>query len=71
LTDASLAGDHYSSPGMLEFASLIKDIYPGIFVHSVYIDQDQDKDTRAGFVRFLQQQNDTLAYIGQVLSMEM
>lgn len=54
-TDRGLVGDYYASNGMLDFASLIKDIHPGIFVHSVYIDQDEDKDTRAGFVRLLQQ----------------
>ena len=29
---------------------MIRDIYPGIFIHSVFIEQDQDKDRRAGFV---------------------
>ncbi|KAG6920103.1 hypothetical protein DXG01_010171 [Tephrocybe rancida] len=42
-------GDSHSSPGMLEFASIIKDIHPGIFVHSVYIEEDLDKDRKAGF----------------------
>ncbi|KAF5386174.1 hypothetical protein D9615_002384 [Tricholomella constricta] len=42
-------GDSHSSPGMLEFASLIKDIYPGIFVHSIYIEEDLNKDRQAGF----------------------
>jgi hypothetical protein len=54
LAQTSIAGDYHSSPGMREFASLVMDIYPGIFVHSVYIYQDQDKDTRAGFVRSIQ-----------------
>jgi hypothetical protein len=36
---------------MLQFASRIREIHPGIFVHSVYIDEDLDKDKRAGFVR--------------------
>jgi len=44
-------GDSHSSPGMLHFASQIKEMHPGIFVHSVYIDEDLDKDRRAGFVR--------------------
>lgn len=46
-----LLGDSHSSPGMLQFASRIKEMHPGIFVHSIYIDEDLDKDRRAGFVR--------------------
>ncbi|KAF8813660.1 alpha/beta-hydrolase [Phlegmacium glaucopus] len=42
-------GDSHSSPGMLHFKSMIQDIHPGIFVHSVYIDEDLDKDRDAGF----------------------
>lgn len=42
-------GDSYSSPSMLHFISMIKDTHPGIFVHSVYIDEDLDKDKKAGF----------------------
>jgi hypothetical protein len=30
---------------------MIRDIHPGIFVHSVRIDEDLDKDVHAGFVR--------------------
>lgn len=44
-------GDSYASPGMLEFASLIEGIHDGIFVHSVYISDELDKDRQAGFVR--------------------
>lgn len=44
-------GDSYASPGMLEFASMIKNVHPGIFVHSVYIEEELDKDRQAGFVR--------------------
>ena len=44
-------GDSHSSPGMLQFISMIQDIHPGIFVHSVRIDEDLDKDKQAGFVR--------------------
>ncbi|KIY46181.1 alpha/beta-hydrolase [Fistulina hepatica ATCC 64428] len=44
-----LAGDSYASSGMLEFASMIEDMHPSIFVHSVYLDEDLDKDQRAGF----------------------
>ncbi len=43
-------GDSYASPGMLEFAELIQDVHPGIFVHSVYIDQDLRRDREAGVV---------------------
>ncbi|PFH52022.1 hypothetical protein AMATHDRAFT_2510 [Amanita thiersii Skay4041] len=42
-------GDWYSSPGIQQFVSLIKDTYPGIFVHSVYLDKDIENDKRAGF----------------------
>lgn len=58
-------GDSYSSPGIREFASLIKDIHPGIFVHSVYIDQDQDKDTRAGFYGNV---NDHIQFVAEQLA---
>ena len=30
---------------------MIQDIHPGIFVHSVRIDEDLGKDKQAGFVR--------------------
>ncbi|KDR75371.1 hypothetical protein GALMADRAFT_249405 [Galerina marginata CBS 339.88] len=42
-------GDSHSSPGMLQFSSLIKEVHSGIFVHSVYIEEDLDKDRQAGF----------------------
>ncbi|KAF7428436.1 hypothetical protein PC9H_007660 [Pleurotus ostreatus] len=42
-------GDSHSSPGMLEFASLIGEMYPGIFIHSIYIEQDADADRKATF----------------------
>ncbi|CAA7259229.1 unnamed protein product [Cyclocybe aegerita] len=42
-------GDSHSSPGMLQFKSLIEEMHPGIFVHSVYIEDDLDKDRQAGF----------------------
>lgn len=38
---------------MLEFMKLIKDMHPGIFIHSVYIDKELDNDRKAGFVRTL------------------
>ena len=43
-------GDSYSSPGMVQFESEVKKMHPGIFVHSIYIDQDANADKRAGFV---------------------
>jgi palmitoyl-protein thioesterase len=42
-------GDSYASPGMVEFVSMIQDLHPNIFVHSVYIDKDDDQDKEAGF----------------------
>ncbi|KAF8972912.1 palmitoyl-protein thioesterase [Flammula alnicola] len=42
-------GDSHSSPGMLQFASRIKEMHPGIFVHSIYIEEDLGKDRQAGF----------------------
>jgi hypothetical protein len=50
-TDLVYNLDSHSSPGMLQFASLITDIHPGIFIHSIYMDEDLDKDRKAGFVR--------------------
>jgi hypothetical protein len=38
---------------MLNFMEGIKDIHPGIYVHSVYIEQELDKDRQAGFVRHM------------------
>lgn len=38
---------------MTEFADLIKEIHPGLFVHSIYIDEDNEADQKAGFVRIL------------------
>lgn len=43
-------GDTYASSGMVQFESEVKKMHPGIFVHSVYIDQDANTDQRAGFV---------------------
>lgn len=36
---------------MLEFMKLIKEIHPGIFVHSIFINEDPSEDRKAGFVR--------------------
>jgi hypothetical protein len=35
---------------MLEFQSLVENIHPGIFIHSVYVEEELDKDRQAGFV---------------------
>ncbi|KAI0790670.1 alpha/beta-hydrolase [Abortiporus biennis] len=43
-------GDSYGSPGMLEFINEIKEMHPGIFVHSIYLDEDLKEDQRAGFL---------------------
>ncbi|KAG8979881.1 hypothetical protein FRB90_007849 [Tulasnella sp. 427] len=34
---------------MARFVDLIKGVHPGIFVHSVYISEDQEEDKKAGF----------------------
>ena len=44
-------GDSHASPGMVKFGELIEKIHPGIFIHSVYIEEDQEQDRRASFVR--------------------
>lgn len=43
-------GDTYSSPGMVRFENEVKEMHPGIFVHSIFIDEDPKADQRAGFV---------------------
>lgn len=43
-------GDSHSSTGMVEFMNLIKEVHPGIFIHSVHIKDDLDEDQKAGFV---------------------
>ncbi|KAJ6495588.1 palmitoyl-protein thioesterase [Mycena vitilis] len=42
-------GDSAMAPGMLQFAEEIKTVHPGIFVHSIYVEDDLDKDRQAGF----------------------
>ena len=54
---------------MLQFISMIQDIHPGIFIHSVRIDEDLDKDKQAGFVRDFSLNDITLA--NGPVSMEM
>lgn len=43
-------GDSAHSAGMLEFADLCRSAHPGMFVHSIYIHEDLEKDQKAGFV---------------------
>ena len=38
---------------MLEFANLIRDVHPGIFIHLVYLDENPEEDHRAGIVSLL------------------
>ncbi|KAL5485072.1 hypothetical protein ACEPAI_7714 [Sanghuangporus weigelae] len=54
-------GDSYASPGMLEFAELIKGVHPGIFVHSIYLDKNLDADQRASFFGNVNEQIDFVA----------
>jgi len=54
-------GDSHSSPGMLEFQSMIKGVHPGIFVHSIYIDKELGSDRRAGFYGNVDEQIDEVA----------
>ncbi len=49
-----MLGDSYASKGMENFMARIEDIYPGIFIHSIYVDQDLGKDREATFVSIIQ-----------------
>jgi hypothetical protein len=51
LTSQPPTGDSYDSSGLLKFQSVIGEMHPGIFIHSVYIDSDSKEDKRATFVR--------------------
>jgi palmitoyl-protein thioesterase len=44
-------GDSHNSTGMHRFAERVKDIHPGIFVHSVSLADTDADDRRAGYVR--------------------
>ncbi|KAF8160954.1 palmitoyl-protein thioesterase [Crassisporium funariophilum] len=64
-------GDSHSSPGMLQFASMIQDVHPGIFIHSVFIDEDLDKDRQAGFYGNVNDQIDLVAaQLGSIPELE-
>ncbi|GLB37274.1 putative palmitoyl protein thioesterase [Lyophyllum shimeji] len=54
-------GDSHSSSGMLDFASRVKKIHPWIFVHSVYIEEEPDKDRNAGFYGNVNEQIELVA----------
>jgi hypothetical protein len=43
-------GDSANSSGMAGFAERIREMHPGIFVHSVRLADDEKDDQRAGFV---------------------
>jgi hypothetical protein len=43
-------GDSANSSGMADFAERIREMHPGIFVHSVRLADDEKDDQRAGFV---------------------
>ena len=44
-------GDSYASPAMLECMQTVRDMHPGIFIHSIYLHDSLEDDRRAGFVR--------------------
>ncbi|KAG5646272.1 hypothetical protein DXG03_003868 [Asterophora parasitica] len=46
---------------MLQFVELIKDIQPGIFVHSIYIAEELDQDRKAGFYGNVNSQVESVA----------
>ena len=43
-------GDVYNAQGIQDFMDEIKEIHPGIFIHSIYVDTDPEADKKAGFV---------------------
>lgn len=46
---------------MVEFEQLIAKIHPGIFIHSVFIEEDQEQDRRASFYGSVNEQVDFAA----------
>ncbi|CCL98365.1 uncharacterized protein FIBRA_00360 [Fibroporia radiculosa] len=54
-------GDTYGSPGILEFISLVQDVHPGIFVHSIHLDTDLKEDQRATFYGNVDEQVDLVS----------
>ncbi|GJE92254.1 alpha/beta hydrolase [Phanerochaete sordida] len=58
-------GDSYNSPGMLEVIEEIKNMHPGIFVHSVHLADETDDDRKAAYFGNL---NDQVALVAEQLS---
>ncbi|KAF8348139.1 palmitoyl-protein thioesterase [Amanita rubescens] len=54
-------GDSYASKGMDNFMARIEDIHPGIFIHSIYVDQDLGKDKEATFYGNVNEQVESAA----------
>ncbi|KAI0743399.1 alpha/beta-hydrolase [Daedaleopsis nitida] len=54
-------GDSYGSRGMLEFMNLIKEMHPGLVIHSVYIKEDLEEDQKAGFFGDVNEQLEMVA----------
>ncbi|EJD52643.1 alpha/beta-hydrolase [Auricularia subglabra TFB-10046 SS5] len=49
-------GDSYNSPAMEGFIDEVRDMYPDIFIHSVYIDPNTEQDQKAGWFGYLHDQ---------------
>ncbi|OAX38248.1 palmitoyl-protein thioesterase [Rhizopogon vinicolor AM-OR11-026] len=58
-------GDTYSSPGMVRFENEVKEIHHGIFVHSIFLDEDPKADQRACFYGNV---NEQIAQVAQQLA---
>ena len=43
-------GDSHSSPAMTQFISMVKEVHPDIFVHSIYMKENLDQHQRATWV---------------------
>ncbi|KAG8721358.1 hypothetical protein FRC08_013721 [Ceratobasidium sp. 394] len=54
-------GDSAHSEGMDQFALLIKDVHPGIFVHSISLSDNQNDDRKAGWFGEVNTQIETVA----------
>lgn len=50
-----------SLPPQLSVKDDIEQLYPGIFVHNVYLSEDQGADRKAGFFGNVNQQIETVA----------
>lgn len=38
---------------MLEFMSLVRNIHPDVFIHSIYVEEELSEDQKAGWVSFV------------------